>query len=422
MSVEAQPILPADRSEPVPALDVMALRAQFPAYAGGHLPPHYLDNAATTQVPRPVIEAVAEHDGRGRANVARGVYALAEATTAAFEAARSSVGRFLGARPDDAVVFTGGATQGINLFAASFGTTLQAGDEIVVSLAEHHSNLVPWLRLAEVSGATVRPLPLTDEGRIDVNALPSVVSDRCRLIAVTHLSNVTGAVTDLRTIADVTRMAGALLLVDGAQAAPRGPLDLPDLGADIYVFSGHKVYGPTGVGVLWARSGVLDTLPPAATGGGMVRTVAFDGVTFAPPPTRFEPGTPPITQAVGLAAALDWLTTIDADAAVAHDAALTRRMLEGLGALPGVRILGPADGHMRAGVVSFDVAGVHPHDVSQILDEAGVAVRGGHHCAQPLMAAFGVIGCTRASLGLTNDASDVDALIAAVDTAIGKLR
>lgn len=401
------------------SLDVRAVRAAFPAFAAGRIR-HYLDNAATAQVPRVVIDAVAGHDAHGRANVARGVYALAETTTEAYEDARAAVARYLAARPDE-IVFTAGATAAINLVAHALGETLGPQDEIVVSRAEHHANLVPWLRLAERRGVRVRPLGLDADGRIDTASVADAATERTRLVAITHLSNVTGAVTELAPVVEAAHAVGARVLVDGAQRAPRGPLDVAALGADFFAFSGHKAFGPTGVGVLWGRAEALAAMPPFLAGGGMVRTVTMDTATFAPPPTRFEAGTPPVAQAVGLAAALDWIAALDASATAEHVGRLTARVLDGLEAIRGVRVLGPSGLQGRAGVVSFDVAGVHAHDVCQVLDAHGVAVRGGHHCAQPLMAHFGVAGCTRASLAPYNDDADVDALLAGVDDAVRRL-
>lgn len=399
--------------------DAARVRAQFPALAQAN-GLHYLDNAATAQVPRPVIDAVAAFDAGGRANVARGVYRLAEAATEAYEGARATVARYLGADPNE-IVFAQNATAAINLVAHALGETLQPGDEVVVSRAEHHANLLPWQQLRDRRGIALRVLDLNPEGRIDLDTLDATVTERCRLIAVTHLSNVTGAVTDLATVAAAAKNVGARVLVDGAQMAPRGALDVPGLGVDFYAFSGHKAYGPTGVGVLWARADILDRLPPFLTGGGIVSRVSMEDAAFLPAPARFEAGTPPVAQAVGLAAALDWIETLDTAGAAAHVGRLTGRVLDGLEAIRGTRLLGPAGLQERAGVISFDVAGVHAHDVCQVLDGHGVAVRGGHHCAQPLMDFFGVTGCTRASLAPYNDDADVDALLTGVDDAVRRL-
>jgi len=401
------------------SFDAARVSADFPALAEAN-GPHYLDNAATTQVPRPVIDAVAAFDAGGRANVARGVYRLAEAATEAYEGARARVALYLGAEPGE-IVFTQNATAAINLVARAFGESLQPGDEVVVSRAEHHANLLPWQQLRDRCGVRLRVLDLTPEGRIDLDALDAVVSKRCRLIAVTHLSNVTGAVTDLASIVAAAEAVGARVLVDGAQMAPRGALDVPGLGVDYYAFSGHKAFGPTGVGALWGRTEALEHLPPFMTGGGIVSRVSMEDAAYLPAPARFEAGTPPVAQAVGLAAALGWVESLDAAGAAAHVGGLTARILDGLDAIPAARVLGPTGLQGRAGVISFDVAGVHAHDVCQVLDGHGVAVRGGHHCAQPLMEFFGVAGCTRASLAPYNDDTDVDALLAGVHDAMRKL-
>lgn len=395
--------------------DAAAVKAQFPLLAdppGGRL--HYLDNAATTQVPEAVLAAVRDHETHRRANVDRGVYRLAEAASAAYEAARARVARHLNADASE-IVFTSGTTGSINLVARSFCSEMAPGDEIVLSEVEHHSNIVPWHIAAKERGLVLKFLPATEEGRVDTRALARTVTERCRLVAVTQASNVTGACTDLAAVVSTARAVGAKVLVDGAQGAPRGPQDMAVIGCDFYAFSGHKCFGPTGVGVLWGRADLLDSMPPAAGGGGMIGRVATDGFTSAPPPERFEAGTPPIAQAVGLAAALDWIAELDIEACEAHEAALTRRLIDGLTAIAGVRVFGPGpDDGARIGIVSFDLEGVHPHDVAQVLDGQGVAVRGGHHCAQPLMDRFGIAGTTRASLAPYNTAADVDALLGAV--------
>ncbi len=320
------------------------------------------------------------------------------------------------------MVFTAGATAAINLVAHALGATLAAGDEVVISAAEHHSNIVPWQMLRDRRGVRLRVLPVTDDGRLDGAALEHVVTGRCRLVAVTHVSNVTGAITDVPPIVDAARAVGARVLLDGAQRTPHGPLDLPALGVDLYAFSGHKMFAPTGVGVLWGRREVLAALPPALGGGGMIRSVSLERSSHAPPPDRFEAGTPPIAQAIGLGAVCDWLRGLDWPAIAAHERGLTHRLLEGLAGLAGVRLIGPGDTEARIGVVSFDVAGAHPHDVCQVLDRDGVALRGGHHCAEPLMQRFGVTGSSRASIALYNDEADIDALLAGLQRAIRVLR
>ena len=403
------------------AFDAAALRAEFPIFAGA-APLHYLDNAATSQTPRAVLDAVAAHEATARANVLRGVHRLAERATAAYAEARRRVARYIGAADPAEVVFTGGTTAAINLVAHAFGAGLRPGDEVVVSGLEHHSNIVPWQLLRDRAGVALKALPVTDDGRIDLSALDSLVGPATRLVAVAHVSNVTGAVCDASAVAAAARRVGARVLLDGAQAVPHGPVDVAALGADFYAFSGHKMFGPNGVGVLWARRELLESMPPFMGGGEMIGAVTLERSTWAEVPHRFEAGTPPIAQAVGLGAAAEWITALDRAAAGAHAAGLAERLLAGLAERPWVRVIGPADMRGRAPVVSFDVDGVHPHDVCAVLDSRGVAVRGGHHCAQPLMDRFGLAGATRASLAFYNAAEDVDALLAGLDEAARTLR
>ncbi len=399
------------------SFDAAALRGEFPLLA--QMPSlHYLDSAATGQIHRSALEAVIHHETRCRANVLRGSYRLAEAADEAYERARAQAARFLNAASADEIVFTSGTTASINLVARSFGDTLGPGDEIILSPAEHHSNLLPWQMLRERKGVALRFLPLTREGRIDSAALPGLISERCRLVAVTHASNVTGALTDVAPIVAAARAAGARVLLDGAQRAPHGPVDVRALGVDFYAFSGHKCYGPTGVGVLWGRREVLARMPPCFGGGGMVGAVTLEGSDYADPPRRFEAGTPPIAQAVGLGAALEWMGALPWSAIHAHQQALLRRLLEGLRQIPGLRLLGPEDCDNRLPVVSFELAGLHPHDVCQVLDRHDVALRGGHLCAQPLLRHFGAESACRASLAPSSTAADIEALLAALDDAI----
>jgi cysteine desulfurase/selenocysteine lyase len=400
------------------------LRTEFPILMRppGSPPLHYLDNAATSQMPEAVIDAVAWFDTHSRANVLRGVHQLAERATIAYGEARAAVARYLGVADADEIVFTSGTTGAINLVARSFGETLQAGDEIVVSEIEHHSNLIPWQMLRDRRGIVLRFLPVTEDGRLDLTALERVVTPKCRLIAVTHVSNVTGAVSDVPAIVAAAKAVGAKVLLDGAQRAPHGPVDLPGLGIDFYALSSHKMFGPTGIGVLWARRALLEAMPPLFGGGEMIRTVSLEKATWAAVPHKFEAGTPPITQAVGLGAAVEWLLTLDWPAVSEHEMRLTQLVLDGLSTIKDVRVLGPSGLQGRVGVISFAIEGAHPHDICQILDRRGVALRGGHHCAQPLMERFGVAGTTRASLALYNDDSDVDALIDGLGEAMRVLR
>jgi cysteine desulfurase/selenocysteine lyase len=397
--------------------DPATLRAQFPLFAAVDGPLHYLDNAATSQIHRSALDAMVRHETIARANVLRGNYRLAEAATAAYESARQQAARFLNARSPDEIVFTSGATAALNLVAGSFGERLVAGDEVLISQAEHHSNLIPWQRLRERAGIVLKALPLTGDGRIATAELACLVGRRCRLIALTHCSNVTGAIADVPAIVAAARGVGARLLLDGAQQVQHGPVDVQSLGIDFYAFSGHKCFGPTGVGVLWGRAEILEALPPFLCGGGMVGQVDMGKATFAEPPRRFEAGTPPIAQAVGLGAALDWMTGLPWDRIRGDELGLARQLLDGLSRIEGIRVIGPTDLADRQPIVSFHLPGLHPHDICQVLDERGLALRGGHHCAQPLLRAFGVEGVTRASIALYNTAEDIETLLAGLHDA-----
>ena len=390
--------------------DPAARRDDFPAIPAGWA---YLDSAATAQKPRAVIEAITRAYACDYATVHRGVYQRSADMTLAYEAARGTVARFIGAASPDEVVFVRGATEGINLVAQSWGgANIGPGDRILLTRLEHHSNIVPWRMLADRTGAVIDVAPLTEDGRIDEDALIALIGARTRLVAFSHVSNVLGSVADVRRIADAAHAAGAMVLVDGCQAAPRLKLDVGALGADFYVLSGHKLYGPTGIGVLWARRAILDAMPPWQGGGAMIADVAFDRVTFAPPPARFEAGTPHIVGAIGLAAAIDYVECIGVDAIDVHERRLARSAREALRRFNAVRLLGPED---SAGIVSFAWEGVHPHDIGTILDESGVAIRAGHHCAQPLMAALGVPATARASFAVYNDDEDVARLAAGLE-------
>jgi cysteine desulfurase/selenocysteine lyase len=392
--------------------DAAALRREFPALADRRL--HYLDNAATAQMPEAVLGTLRRFEIEARANVHEGVHRLARAATAAYDEARSRAARFLHAPSAEEIIFTYGATSSINLVAHSFGALLEPGDEILLSVLEHHSNLVPWQKLAERRGVVLRFLPMTGDGRLELDGLDSALTDRCRLVALTHCSNVTGAMTDVDRIVAAARAVGAKVMLDGAQRAPHGPVDVRRLGVDFYAFSGHKTYGPTGIGVLWGRRELLAAMPPFMTGGQMIDRVTLTGASFREPPRRFEAGTPPIAAAVGLGAALDFMQALDWRAIRSHELRLTRRLLDGLAAMS-VRVLGPADTHDRRGVVSFVVEGFSADEVCRHLDRRGVALRGGYHCAQPLLRAFGVDGAARASLAPYNLDDDVDALFAGLE-------
>jgi cysteine desulfurase/selenocysteine lyase len=396
-------------------------RKHFPLLAN-HPRLHYLDNAATGQICAAALNAATAFDTQSRANVLRGTYRLAEQADAAYENARRQVAAYLNAASAEEVAFTAGTTASINLVAHAFGDGLKAGDEVVLSLAEHHSNFVPWQMLRERRGVVLRLLPLAADGRLDLSRLGETITPRCRLVAVTHASNVTGAVTDLAALIQAAQVVGARVLIDGAQAVQHGPVNVAALGADFYAFSGHKAFGPTGVGVLWGRGEALAALPPFLGGGGMIGRVTVEETTYAMPPRRFEAGTPPIAQAIGLGAALDWLRQQPWADMNAHTARLAQRLIDGVAVLPGLTFLGPRDLKQRLPVVSFNLEGIHPHDACQVLDEYGVAVRGGHHCAQPLMDFFKVQGAVRASIAPYNDDADIDALLAGLQDAIQRLR
>ena len=392
------------------------LRAEFPLLAAN---PglHYLDSAATAQIHRSALDAVIRYESDSRANVLRGSHRLAEAADRAYDAARASVARFLNAPSADEIVFTSGATAALNLVAHAFGATLRPGDRVLVSQAEHHGNFVPWQMLRDRAGIALDLLPVRASGELDLAALPRLLTPRTRLVAVTQCSNVTGAWTDVAAVVAAARAVGAHVLLDGAQAVQHGPQDVQALGIDFYAFSGHKAFASNGIGVLWGRGDLLAGLPPFLGGGGMIDEVTIETSSWAESPRRFEAGTPPIAQAVGLAAALDWMRGLDWPGIREREERLCAELIVGLLAVPGLRLLGPPASARRAPIVSFDLAGLHPHDVCQVLDHHGLALRGGHHCAQPLLAALGVDACTRASLALYNDEADVAALIEGVAVA-----
>jgi cysteine desulfurase/selenocysteine lyase len=384
--------------------------ADFPAIPAGWA---YLDTAATAQKPQVVVDAIARGYGETYATVHRGVYQRSADMTLAYEAARARVARFIGAGSPDECVFVRGATEAINLVAQCWAATqLKAGDRIMLSMLEHHSNIVPWQMAAEKVGAAIDVCPLTADGRIDLDAMADMLTERHKLVALAHVSNVLGSVLDARRAVELAHGVGAKILLDGCQSVPRLPVDVRALGCDFYVFSGHKLYGPTGIGVLWGRAELLDRMPPWQGGGAMIDRVTFAKTTYAKPPGRFEAGTPHIVGALGLHAAIDYVDGIGLDRIHAHETALVARTRDALAGLNSVRLFGPDD---AAGIVSFTVEGVHPHDVGTILDEERVAIRAGHHCAQPLMDALGVGATARASFGVYNGAQDVDALVAGIE-------
>lgn len=377
----------------------------FPAIPQGWA---YLDTAATAQKPQSVIDAITRAYDSTYATVHRGVYQRSADMTLAYEATRERLARFINAAPDE-IVFVRGATEGINLVAQSWAAaTLKPGDRILLSTLEHHSNIVPWQLVAERTGAAIDVAPLTPDHRIDLDAVEAMLTERHKLVALAHVSNVLGSVLDARRAATLAHKVGAKLLLDGCQAVPRLSVDVQALGCDFYVFSGHKLYGPTGIGVLWSRSELLDAMPPWQGGGAMIDRVSFERTTYARPPARFEAGTPHIVGALGLHAAIDYVEGIGLDAIAAHEAALVRATRDALSGLNSIRLFGPED---SAGIVSFAMQGVHPHDIGTILDEDQVAIRAGHHCAQPLMAALGIDATARASFGVYNGPQDVEALV-----------
>lgn len=386
-----------------------ATRADFPGLAGDW---HYLDSAVSAQKPQIVIDAATRAMGVDYASVHRGVYQRSADMTLAYEAARARVAQFLGGSADE-IIFVRGATEGINLVAHSWGlANIGAGDRILLSTLEHHSNIVPWQMLAERVGAHVDVCPLTADGCIDLNAAANILTPQHKLVALAHVSNVLGSQLDVRRATDLAHAVGAKLLIDGCQAVPRMTVNMGELGVDFYVFSAHKLYGPTGIGALWARAEILDAMPPWQGGGSMIDRVSFERTSYAPAPTRFEAGTPPIVEACALHAAIDYVDAIGLDAIAAHEHALVTAARQALAQIPGVRLFGPVD---SAGILSFAVGDVHPHDVATILDEAGVAIRAGHHCAQPLMAHLGVAATARASFGLYSDDDDVAALVRGIE-------
>ena len=404
-------------------LDVGRIRKDFPILereVRGGQPLIYLDSANTSQKPRQVIDTLTGFYERHNANIHRASHQLGEEATAAYEGARITVAQFIGASDETEIVFTKNISEAINLVAYSMGNAAATpgaerfrpgpGDEIVITEMEHHSNIVPWQLLCQRTGAKLRWFGVTDEGRLDTSNLNELINERTKMVAVVHQSNVLGTVNPVRMIADRAHAVGALLLVDAAQSVPQMRVNVAGLGADFLGFTGHKLCGPTGIGVLWARRELLEAMPPFLGGGEMIESVWMDRSTFAPPPHKFEAGTMPIAQAVGLAAAIDYLDGVGFDAVHAHEQALVGRALGALSVIDGVRILGPARPVERGAAISFTVEGVHPHDVSQVLDELGIAVRAGHHCAWPLHRRFGIQASTRASFYLYNTAAEVDAL------------
>ncbi len=395
-----------------PELDVEQLRKDFPILSQRirGKPLVYLDNAATSQKPRSVIDAVGRFYATENANIHRGVHFLSERATLAYEAVRAGVARFLNASSSDEIVFTSGTTEAVNLVAQSWGrSAVRAGDELLVTAMEHHSNLVPWQLLAAQTGAVVRAVPISDAGELDLDAFDRLLTDRTRLLAIAHVSNALGTVNPVRALVAHARQHGLVTLVDGAQSVPHLAVDVQQLNCDFFAFSGHKVYGPTGVGVLYGRAALLERMPPWQGGGDMIEAVTLEASTFAPPPARFEAGTPKIAQVIGLGAALDYVAAVGLARIGAREDELLAYATDRVSGLDGIRLVGTA--RHKAAVLSFVVEGVHPHDVAAVLDDEGVAVRAGHHCAQPVMSRFGVPATVRASFAFYNTPEEIDVLI-----------
>lgn len=403
-----------------PALDAARIREDFPILREevNGKPIVYLDNAASTQKPRQVLDAIDAYYRRDNANVHRGLHELASRATDAFEGARARVAAFLGADDPAELIWTRGTTEAINLVATAWGNAnLKPGDEILLTVMEHHSNLVPWQLAAQRTGATLRFLDIDGQGRLDLSALDEVLTERTKVVSFGHVSNALGTINPVGRIAARAKAVGALVVVDGAQGAPHLPVDVRTLGADLYAFSGHKMCGPTGQGGLWGRREVLEAIPPYHGGGDMIDSVELERSTYAPLPNRLEAGTPHIAGAVGLAAACDYLSSLGRDAILAHERHLVRHALERMAEVPDLRVLGPEDPAERSGVISFTLADVHPHDLATILNEDGVAIRAGHHCAQPLMRRLGVGSTARASFYVYNTEDDVERLVDALHRA-----
>jgi cysteine desulfurase / selenocysteine lyase len=403
--------------------DLELIRADFPilsrTLADGN-PLVYLDSANTSQKPQVVIDTMVDHLERHNANVARAVHQLGAESTAAFEGGRDKVAAFIGAPSRDEVVFTKNASEAINLVAntlawAAGDLRVGPGDEIVISEMEHHSNIVPWQLLCERTGATLRWFGVTDEGRLDLSDIDGLINERTKVVALTWVSNMLGTVNPVEAIAARAKAAGALVLLDASQAVPQMPVDVSATGADFVAFTGHKVVGPTGIGVLWGRRAVLEQLPPFLGGGEMIRTVTMEKSTFADIPSKFEAGTPPIVEAVGLGAAVEYLGHVGMERVRRHEEAITGYLLDGLASVRGVKVIGPTTTEDRGGAVSFELEGVHPHDVSQLVDSRGVAIRAGHHCAKPAHARFGVQASVRASSYLYTTPAEIDALVEALE-------
>jgi cysteine desulfurase/selenocysteine lyase len=402
-------------SATTPTFDVARIRAEFPILklrvAGKPLV--YLDNAASSQMPQTVIDRLVRYQTSEHANIHRAVHYLSETATTAYEAARVKLQRFINAREAREVIFTSGTTEGINLVMQGWGRKfIKAGDEIILTVLEHHSNIVPWQMLAAEKGATIRVVPINDAGELLVDEYEALFNERTRFVSIAHVSNALGSINPVKQMIAFAHARGVPVLIDGAQAAPHLAVDVQDLDCDFYAFSGHKLCGPTGIGILYGRAALLEEMQPFKGGGDMIHTVTFEKTTYNTIPQKFEAGTPPIAAAIGFGAAVDYLSSIGMSAIAAHEHDLLRHATEQLGALPGVRLIGTAQD--KAAVLSFAVQGIHPHDVGTLLNQEGVAVRTGHHCAQPLMKRLGVAATSRASFAFYNTLADVDALVAGI--------
>ena len=407
-----------DAENPDPTDSALQVKGAFPILGRSinDAPLAYLDNAATTQKPQCVIDAMTRYYAAENANVHRGVHYLSSLATERYETARENISRFFGATEEAGycTVFTSGATQGINLVAHGLKHDMQCGDEVLITQMEHHSNLVPWQLLCEATGAKLRVVPMNENGALCMEEFERLLNTRTKIVAATHVSNVLGTVNPVREICAMAKAQGAVSVIDGAQSAPHVPVNLATLGADFFGFSGHKLYGPTGIGVLFGRMEQFERMPPYQSGGNTIRTVTLEKTTFAPPPERFEAGTPHIAGVVGLDAAVAFLQSLGLSRIAAHEKALLNYATKALESIPGVRLIGdPPD---TAAIRSFAMAGVHPHDIAQVLDNAGVAIRSGHHCAQPVMAFYQVPATARVSFGVYNTKEDVDAFATALHT------
>jgi cysteine desulfurase/selenocysteine lyase len=406
--------------DPAARLDVERIRADFPILqrrVNGR-PLIYLDNAATTQKPRLVIDALVDFYTQTNANVHRGVHTLSVEATDAYEASRERIARFVGARHSEEIVFVRNTTEALNLVAVCWGrANLKPGDEILATLLEHHSNLIPWQRVAQETGARIRLIRLNDDGTVDLDDYRRLLGPRTRVVALAHASNVLGTISDVGAIAEQAHRFGAIVVADGAQSVPNIPTDVTNLGADFLAFSGHKMLGPFGIGALWGRRELLDEMPPFLGGGGMIREVWEDRATWAPLPEKFDAGTPNVADSIAFGVAVDYLDDMGMRNVRAHEVEVTAYALERLARVPDITVYGPLDAEARTGVVSFNLDGVHPHDAGTVLDEAGIAVRAGHHCCQPLHRALDVAATLRASFYIYNSVDEVDALIDALSTA-----